>query len=80
MVVMAIAGMVRFGSLRKGSGASERWKTFAISPASGVRTKRQIRVTIVTDRTEEEKKMPRKHCRAARGPVERERQERERGW
>ena len=34
--------------------------TLAIKPASGVSTNRQINVTIVTDRTEDEKNSPRK--------------------
>src|SRR4051812_49835039 len=67
MVVMASAGMVRFGSLRKGIGSlPAAWRILAISPASGVRMKPQIRVTMVTESTDEEKKMPRKTA-AARG-------------
>jgi len=48
-------------SLRKGKGVQPSAVHKSPSnPASGASTKRQIRVTIVTDRTADEKKIPRK--------------------
>jgi ABC-type uncharacterized transport system involved in gliding motility auxiliary subunit len=61
MVVIASAGSTRSGSLRKGSGSQpSAFHSSPSRPASGASTKRQIRVTMVTDSTAEEKKMPRK--------------------
>ena len=60
MVVIASAGRTRCGSLRNGSGSQpSAFHSSPSSPASGASTKRQIRVTIVTDSTADEKKMPR---------------------
>src|SRR5438128_1490618 len=61
MVVIASAGRTRCSSLRNGNGSPP--KALARKPrkpASGASMKRQINVTIVTDSTAEEKKMPRK--------------------
>ncbi len=61
MVVIASAGRTRFSSLRKGNGSTPKpFATKPRKPASGASMKRQIRVTMVTDRTADEKKIPRK--------------------
>src|SRR4028119_1091126 len=60
MVVIASAHSDQVGWLRNGIGSLPiALAASPSSPASGASTKRQIRVTIVTDRTDEEKKMPR---------------------
>src|SRR5215210_3162193 len=60
MVVIASAGSASSGWLRNGSGSQPSAVHSSPSrPASGASTKRQIKVTMVTDNTDEEKKMPR---------------------
>ncbi len=59
MVAIASAQSDQVGWLRNGIGSAPIASAASPSrPASGARTKRQIRVTMVTDRTEEEKKTP----------------------
>ena len=59
-VAAAMAGMTSAGSERNGIGARPAaCSPSAIRPASGVRMKRQISVTIVTDSTSDEKYTPR---------------------
>src|SRR5271169_6552883 len=61
IVVIAMAGIARCASLRNGTGGSpNEARTLAIKPPSGIRTMRQISVTIVTDSTDEEKNSPRR--------------------
>jgi hypothetical protein len=60
MVVMASAQSDQVGWLRNGIGSAPiACAVSPSSPASGASTNRQMSVTMVTDSTEEEKKMPR---------------------
>ena len=60
MVVIASAGSARCGSLRNGSGVQPSdFHKSPSKPASGASTNRQIKVTMVTDSTDEEKNRPR---------------------
>ena len=72
---IAIAGMTRAGSLRNGIGAPPgACITSPTRPASGVSMKRQIRVTMVTDSTEEREEQSAEERRAAGRLVQRQRQ------
>jgi hypothetical protein len=63
MVVMASAQSDQVGWLRNGIGSAPSACAASPSrPASGASTKRQIRVTMVTDSTDDEKNTPRKNA------------------